>query len=371
MANKEQLSILKQGVKVWNQWRKNNPSVNIDLSNAHFCGLDLSGAWFANADLCRANFTNANLVQAEFHRSSLICATLNGSDLRRADLSNSNLTEANFEKAVATGANLFGANLALAVLKNADFSTATLSKASFSATDLEDTVFAGAHLYETRFSDLDMSQTHGLDKINHVGPSTVGLDTIYRSKGKIPEIFLRGCGVPDRFIAQMKALVGAEEGIQFYSCFISYSSKDEEFARRLHGRLQQAHVRVWFAPEDIKGGAKLHEQIDEAIRVHDKLLIVLSPDSLKSEWVKMELRKARKRERQTGARKLFPIRLVDHKALLEWECVDSDGGQDLAAEVREYFIPDFTNWKDHDAFESSFARLLKDLRATDLKAAGS
>jgi hypothetical protein len=30
--------------------------------------------------------------------------------------------------------------------------------------------------------------------------------------------------------------------------------------------------------------------------------------------------------------------------------------------IREYFIPDFSNWKDHDAFESSFARLLKDLR---------
>ena len=37
-------------------------------------------------------------------------------------------------------------------------------------------------------------------------------------------------------------------------------------------------------------------------------------------------------------------------------------GQD---EVREYFIPDFSNWKNHDHFEAAFARLLKDLKASD------
>lgn len=36
---------------------------------------------------------------------------------------------------------------------------------------------------------------------------------------------------------------------------------------------------------------------------------------------------------------------------------------DLAVELREYFIPDFSNWKNHDAFETAFARLLKDLKA--------
>jgi hypothetical protein len=74
-----------------------------------------------------------------------------------------------------------------------------------------------------------------------------------------------------------------------------------------------------------------------------------------------ELRKARKAERQRGKRKLFPVRLVDKETLRDWECFDADGGQDLAVELREYFIPDFSNWKDHDAF----ARLLKDLRAEE------
>jgi len=48
--------------------------------------------------------------------------------------------------------------------------------------------------------------------------------------------------------------------------------------------------------------------------------------------------------------------------LKDWKCFDSDIGKDLAVELREYFIPDFSNWKDHDAFEAAFARLQKDLK---------
>jgi hypothetical protein len=82
-----------------------------------------------------------------------------------------------------------------------------------------------------------------------------------------------------------------------------------------------------------------------------------------SAWVKTEIRKARGIELKEGPRKLFPIRLVDFEVIRDWECFDADSGQDMGVAVREYFIPDFTNWKDHDAFEASFARLLRDLKA--------
>jgi hypothetical protein len=78
-----------------------------------------------------------------------------------------------------------------------------------------------------------------------------------------------------------------------------------------------------------------------------------------------ELRRAFKAERREGKRKLFPVRLVDFDTLRNWECFDADGGKDLAVELREYFIPDFSNWKEHDQFEVAFSRLLKDLRAEE------
>jgi hypothetical protein len=198
--------------------------------------------------------------------------------------------------------------------------------------------------------------------VKHFGPSTVGIDSVYKSKGKIPDAFLRGCGVPDTLIEFLPSLTGSEKALEFHSCFISYSHKDEKFAMRLHSRMQEEHLRVWYAPEDMRGGGKIHEQIDQAIRIFDKLLLVLSESSMKSEWVTTEIRKARKRERESGVRMLFPIRLADFETIRQWECFDADSGKDLALEIREYFIPDFSGWKHHDSFESEFSRLLADLK---------
>jgi hypothetical protein len=194
-----------------------------------------------------------------------------------------------------------------------------------------------------------------------LGPSILDHRTLARS-GPLPRVFLRGCGLPDALIDYLPSLLG--EPIQFYTCFISYSGADEDFCRRLHGRLQDAGLRVWFAPHDIRGGQKLHEQIDAAIRVYDKLLLVLSPHSMQSPWVEFEIRRARKREVAEQRRLLFPVRLVDYEAIRRWECFDADTAKDLATEIREYFIPDFSQWKDHDAFEAAFDRLLRDLTDT-------
>ena len=174
-------------------------------------------------------------------------------------------------------------------------------------------------------------------------------------------MFLRGCGVPDEFIAYIGSMVGRP--IEFYSCFISYSTKDQEFAERLHADLQAKGVRCWFAPEEMKGGHKLHEQIDEAIRLHDKLLLILSEHSMSSPWVETEIANAREREKREDKQLLFPITLVPFEAIKQWKLFDADMGIDSAREIREYFIPDFSNWKDHDSYQTAFQRLVKDLKA--------
>src|SRR5262245_51189510 len=81
---------------------------------------------------------------------------------------------------------------------------------------------------------------------------------------------------------------------------------------------------------------------------------------MQSSWVEFEIRRARRREVAERRRLLFPVRLVDYGAIKAWECFDADTTKDLATEIREYYIPDFTNWKDHDAFEAVVAGLLRD-----------
>jgi hypothetical protein len=114
-------------------------------------------------------------------------------------------------------------------------------------------------------------------------------------------------------------------------------------------------------PKTLKAGEKLREQIDEAIPIYDKLLLELSQESMTSERVKTEIRKTREAEVKERKRNLYPIRLASFDSIRELECFDADIGKDLGVEIREYYIPDFSSWNDHDSFEAAFARLLNDL----------
>lgn len=320
MANPEHLEILKQGVKAWNKWRIENIVVNPDFRDADLRGADLRGANLRGAHLRGAHLINANLRDVHLRNAQLM-----GADLSRAQL--------------------IGTNFSGAILSSADFTNAILAS--------------------TIFVDNDLSEVKGLEIILHLGPSSIGVDTLYKSRGKIPEAFLRGCGILEDFIPFIPSHFGIQQAIQFYSCFISYSKQDEEFARRLYSRMRDAKLRVWFAPEEMQGGRKLYEQIERAIQLHDRLLLVLSESSMQSEWVMTEIQRARETEIKEGRRKLFPITIVEFDKVKAWSRFDPDTGKDLAREVREYFIPDFSNWKEHDAFEKAFEKLLRDLKAEE------
>ena len=127
-------------------------------------------------------------------------------------------------------------------------------------------------------------------------------------------------------------------------------------------RVRFFRVRVWLAAMDIKSGKKIHEQVEEAIKLHDKLLLVLSDSSMQSEWVVTEIYKARERERWEGRRVLFPIRLVNFELIKKWKCFDADSGKDMAREVREYYIPDFSGFDQPAIFRRRLKKLLVDLK---------
>jgi len=73
--------------------------------------------------------------------------------------------------------------------------------------------------------------------------------------------------------------------------------------------LQNKGVRCWFAPHDLPIGAKTWDAIDEAIRLRDKLLLILSKASIASEWAEDEVNKAYAEERSRKETVLFPIRI--------------------------------------------------------------
>ena len=173
-----------------------------------------------------------------------------------------------------------------------------------------------------------------------------------RSKG-VPLEFWRGCGLPDQIIEYLPSLTG--NAIQFYSCFISYSSKDQEFAERIHADLQSKGVRCWFAPHDLPIGKKILDGLDEAIRMRDKVVLILSEDAIASDWVEDEVTTAFEEERRRKETILFPIRLDE--AVLETN-------EAWASKLRARNIGDFTKWKERDAYKATFERMVRDLRSS-------
>jgi hypothetical protein len=307
MANPEHFEILKQGVEVWNEWRSKRK-----LGDAL---PDLSGA-------------------------DLISARLSGANLSDANLSVASLSDVNLTSATLSGAILFGA---------------TIIATNFNMTTLHEADLTNVFLMFNAFPNNNLSEVKGLETAQHFGSSSIGIDTIYMSRGNIPEVFLRGCGVPDEFITYMHSLVA--NPIQFYSCFISYSSKNQLFADRLYADLQNKGVRCWLATEDLKIGDKTRIRIDESIRLHDKLLLVLSKYSVASDWVEQEVETALDRERREKRTVLFPIRLDDTVMKID------TGWPALIKNTRN--IGDFRKWRNLESYNKAFDRLLRDLKAEE------
>jgi hypothetical protein len=342
MADGRQLELLLTSISDWNKWREADTR-RVDLREGNLNRADLSGANLFWADLQGADLSRANLTRADLNFANLEEANLEEANLRRAGLGKARLGRAYLRNADLVEANLCGVDLHHANLIGADLSGSLLSEADFSGVAIGGTVFG----------DVDLRRVKGLAEVVHRGPSTLGIDSVYRSRGKIPENFLRGVGVPDNFIVYMESLTGA--AFQFYSCFISYSSDDQTFAERLYADLQANGVRCWFAPKDMKIGDRLRVRIDESIRLYEKLLLVLSETSVRSAWVEQEVESAISREMPDLPPVLFPIRLDE--TVLE---IDT-GWPALIKRTRH--IGDFTGWRDHDLYQTAFARLMRDLKA--------
>jgi TIR domain/Pentapeptide repeats (8 copies) len=247
------------------------------------------------------------------------------------------------------GANLSGANLTGATLRNACLDGANFERATVS---------------HTIFASVDLTSCTGLDSANHVGPSTMGIDSIILSKGRIPKIFLRGVGLPDEWIDYIPSLVG--DGIQFFSCFISYSSLDKPFATRLHDVLQSKGIRCWLDEKQLLPGDDISRELERGIHLWDKFLLCASKNSLTSWWVEDEIKttlekeRALRNERGKPVHKLIPLDLDGYMFNGQW-----DLGV-LATEIKSRVVANFRDWeKPSSTFDKQVDRVIRALRADE------
>ena len=354
--NLEHVVIAKEGTDAIARWQSLKPLDRLDLS-----GADLSDADLSEADLFRAVLTGANLNWANLNGAKLSRAKLSLVKLNGADLIETNLTAADL-----SGASLIESNLTSAYLIETNLTGADLTK---------------ANLFHTLITSIDLSSATGLAEVEHSGPSSLGIDTLVASKGKIPREFLLGCGVPKWMIEVSRlfdpnlSIVDADEilttkildarfsGSLFLGgVFISYSSTNVDLAERLYTRFRQADTPAWLDTHDMLPGP-IGRQIKDALRFNDVVVLILSEHSLQSDWVWHEIEMARTKEKDEARNVLFPIALDDswknsdkYDARVRKAVADNEL---LLRPIRQNHIPDFS---DADQFEVQFERLFRGMK---------
>ena len=90
--------------------------------------------------------------------------------------------------------------------------------------------------------------------------------------------------------------------------FISHSSTDKKFVRMLKDALLENNIETWFDEDQLDLGDSLVSRLDNALDTSSHLVLILSPSSVKSDWVKFELKKALDNQRTGLMQKIIPIK---------------------------------------------------------------
>ena len=359
---------------------------NVSFGQASLVECNLERAVFDGCILALADFSRSNLRESRFHKCNAIRCSFQECDLTDADFEPSALAEADFFKADLTRANLSNCNAGESFLMQAKLVETKLSLTVFTGAVFGATTIKNVHLLTTELSDIQHALPSYIDgaTIDNVrddlltarllgqateeaGRSKIGVDKLAEIERQINKImagirqFLLRAGSSKDDLERIDAVTPslAED---FASVFISYSSRDEEFARYLYNQLTLYGISVWFAPNSMRGGKKIHEQVERAIGDQDKLILVLSDASLKSNWVSTEIITAFSREERQAPQVFYPIRIVEFDTIRAWTLFDADSGLDIAKRVREYYIPDFSEWENPLNIAEQLSRLVEDLR---------
>jgi uncharacterized protein YjbI with pentapeptide repeats len=316
-----------------------------------YWGFNINGINWSGADLTGADLRGANLRYSMLNDANLKLANLTGADLRGADLSGANLTQASLGEGYIYGTKLIRANLRESQLHGAVLCGAIVDHVDF----------AGATLNHTMISNVDLSQANNLEDVIHQGPSHLSTDTLFKSQGKIPEAFLRGCDVPEILITYLSSMMGTP--IEMYSCFISYSHANKTFVQSLENGLKSNKVHYWLDEKALTGGDFYQREIYRAIRIRDKLVICVSIRALKSGWIEKEFRQIQLKEDEINAKLDEPISLViplDLDGSLLGEGVNRDHW--IVRELLSRHVIDCRNWESDGRMAEITKQVVRALR---------
>jgi hypothetical protein len=143
------------------------------------------------------------------------------------------------------------------------------------------------------------------------------------------------------------------QALQINPLFISYNHKDGVFIDDMEKSLNEKGIRFWRDIHAATAGP-LEKIVDRAMRLNPTVLLVLSENSVRSDWVEHEAESARELEKELGRHVLCPVALDDAWKDCAWE-------QRLRRQIEKYNILDFSKWQDEEEFARMFKRLIAGL----------
>jgi hypothetical protein len=168
-------------------------------------------------------------------------------------------------------------------------------------------------------------------------------------------VFLKNAGVPGHLIDYIELFTDKNE--KYYSCFISCSSRDQKFAENLQSYLQAHGVRCWLATEKTKRRDRRHKIINSAVNIHDRVIMILSENSVEQDWTENEIETVLQKENKDGSTVLLPLAIDDAIKFTE---------KPWAIKMRRaHRIHDFSMWEDSNEFQEEFSQLLTELNTDE------
>ena len=327
-----------------------------DLSGANLRGAHLFRSDLSRSDLREANLTAASLVRADLTGSCLRGVNLRGADLSFADLSRVDLEGANLAGANLTSTRLSWANLTGVVLRNARMNGTVLDLADLSGSELrgatlvrvtlDDALFEDVLLEMTLFADCDLSRVMGLESVRHAGPSIIGADSLGRSRGLIPEAFLRSAGVAEALIASQPQLQGFRRADP--RVLLLGSIKDAAFIERLLEDLRASGTFCWRLFVDDEESFQTQEGVLDRAVYYDQLALVCSANSLQNPFGSRFFTELTRDGTGATGRSLLPMAIDDQLF---------SSGEQLCEDLRSMETVDLRGWESLDVYKKGLAEL--------------
>lgn len=202
------------------------------------------------------------------------------------------------------------------------------------------------------FADVDLSTAKYLEDVVHYCPSTIGLDTIYRSKAAISSIFLKNSGVRLCLINQMASMLKDDDS---NSCKINYSTVDHRVAYKIYIDLQKHGVDCWLSGDGSVFKNKQKYIIERDFTLYSKNLFLLSGNSILNKYIvsdmKIVLKEENRRKKRGRKETMFlPVRLDRFNVPKELSWINKLCDKRL--------VCDFSDWKKHYCYQKGIEKLL-------------